>query len=91
MDINVKKNVDLRISDHKEIVRKELAKYRLTNQQQIDYHFKNPVMIQMQAQPMSYQPNGYHHTGNGPYRGRQSFDVPAQRSSHQVIETSASF
>jgi hypothetical protein len=41
MDINVKKNVDLKINDHKETVRRELAKYRATNQQQIDNFFKN--------------------------------------------------
>lgn len=32
MDISVRKNVDQRIADHKDIVRRELAKYRSTNQ-----------------------------------------------------------
>jgi len=44
MDINVSKNVDLKMNDHKEVVRRELAKYRVKNQQQIDFHFKNPIM-----------------------------------------------
>ena len=76
MDINVKRNVDVRITDHKEIVRRELAKYRQTNMQQIDYHFKHPQMVQV---PMHHQPMGYYpyppqgvpipHGGPGSYEG----------------------
>jgi len=56
MDKSVKTNVSKRMDDHKAIVRKELLKYRETNQSQIKNHFNSAQMVQVQYVPMYYPP-----------------------------------